>query len=141
MNICKPILLLLTSLSLFACSAETLSGMESQPIALAQIQKQWHLIGIDGQTISPGINSTFQVDKQSRVAGKLACNNFFGTLILQDNRLKVDPMGSTRMMCPKPMNEIEMVISSVFNDWSDIQLTANKLILSGKKHTLTYKAN
>jgi len=50
-------------------------------------------------------------------------------------------MGSTRMMCPKPMSEIEMVVSSVLNGWSEIQLSENELTLSGKIHTLTYRAN
>lgn len=141
MSIFKQLALLLISLSLFACSTTTVSSMESQHIALTQMQKKWRLVRINGQSINPEINSTLNVDPQAQATGKLACNNFFGTLILKDNSLKIDPMGSTRMMCPKPMSDVEIIVSSVLNDWSEIQLTSSELTLSGKTDTLTYRAN
>ncbi len=139
MSFAKQLPLLLILFSLSACSAVPAGSRESQPVTLAQIQKQWQLVAIDGQAIDSGINSTLRVDTQAQAAGKLACNNFFGTLILQNNSLKMEPMGSTRMMCPKPMDDIEMVVAGVLNDWSEIQFSAAELTLSGKKHTLTYR--
>lgn len=141
MKIFKQISLLLISLSLFACAAKTVNSMEAQNIALSQLQKEWRLVSIDGQLIPPEISSTLNVDMQARATGKLACNNFFGTLALKDNTLKISPMGSTRMFCSEPVNAIEMVVSSVLNDWSEIKLAGSELTLSGKTHTLTYRAN
>jgi len=112
--------------------------MASKNIELAQIQKKWQLAGIDGTPVSAEINSTLEVDAQGQVTGTLVCNNFFGGLELKDNRLKIDPMGSTRMRCSGVMNDVEMILSSVLNDWSEIHLTGNRLSLSGEKHSLSY---
>jgi len=134
----KPLSLLIISLALFACSANIAKSMASKNIELAQIQKKWQLAGIDGTPVSAEINSTLEVDAQGQVTGTLVCNNFFGGLELKDNRLKIDPMGSTRMRCSGVMNDVEMILSSVLNDWSEIHLTGNRLSLSGEKHSLSY---
>ena len=135
----KQLSLLLISLAFFACSAKTADSMASKDIELAQIQKKWQLESIDGTPISTEINSTLEVDAQRQATGTLVCNNFFGRLELKKNRLKIDPMGSTRMRCPGVMNEVEIILSSVLNDWSEIQLTDNRLSLSGEKHSLSYR--
>lgn len=141
MKLFKQFSLLLISLALSACSAKTADSMASKNIAFSQIQKKWQLESIDDAPISAEINSTLMVDAQGQATGKLACNNFFGRLELKDNTLKIDPMGSTRMSCFGVMNQVEMIVSSVLNDWSEIHLTDNRLSLSGKKHTLSYRAD
>jgi len=140
MKIFKQIAIVLLSLSLFACSTTAVNSMEFKKIELSQIQKEWQLMSIDDQNVDPEINSTLNIDLQGQATGKLACNNFFGSLELKDNTLKIAKMGSTRMMCAAPINDVEMVVSSVLSDWSEIQLTENGLSLSGKLHTLNYRA-
>lgn len=151
MKLLKRLSLLFISLALFACSVKTAESMASknmisknrvsQNIALSQIQKKWLLESIDGTPVNAEINSTLEVDAQAQATGKLACNNFFGRLELKDNRLKIDPMGSTRMRCSGEMTQLEMILSSVLNDWSKVHLTENILSLSGKKHSLIYRTN
>ena len=113
----------------------------SQNTAFSQIQKKWQLESIDGTPVSAEINSTLAVDAQGQATGRLACNNFFGRLELKDNILKIDQMGSTRMRCAGVMSQVEMIVSSVLNNGSEINLTNNKLSLAGKKHTLIYRAD
>ena len=141
MNVGKRIALLLMSLSLFACSTTIVNSMASETITLSQIQKEWQLVRIDGQAINPEINSTLNVAAQARATGKLVCNTFFGQLTLKDNTLKITPLASTRMICPEAINDVETIVSSVLKNWSEMQLAAGKLTLSGKIHTLTYRAN
>ena len=130
-------ILLISSLSLFSCSAELSS--ESKKIELDQLQQQWLLIAINETPVTAKIESSLTVDAQAKANGNLACNRFFGTLELQNNQLRIAPMGSTRRMCEDKVNAVEKTVSTVLGDWSDIQLKNDQLILSGKKDTLSYR--
>lgn len=134
----KPVFL--TTLFLFACSAETTSNIEAQKskIEPVQIQQKWALVAIDGQAVDTQIGSTLAVAPDDNATGNLACNRFFGTLQLQENRLRIDKMASTRKMCEGEVNDIEMIVSSTLGDWSEVSLNGNKLILTGKRHKLSY---
>jgi len=121
---------------MFACSAPTTTN--SAIIEAQSLQNTWQLMRIDGEAISSAIDSTLSMDSEHKATGKLACNNFFGTVVLNDNHLKIDKMGSTRMFCEEQANEIEMIVSQVLNDGAEMQLTEDKLSLKGKQHTLTY---
>jgi len=132
-------LIFLSALFLFACSAETAnSEAENNQIVLAQIQQKWDLVAIDGQAIDTQISSTLAVASGGKATGNLACNHFFGTLLLQNNRLRIDHMASTRKMCQSAVNEIELIVSSTLSDWSEVSLKSNKLTLLGKTHSLSY---
>ena len=121
---------------MFACSAPTTTN--SAIIEAQSLQNTWQLMRIDGEAISSAIDSTLSMDSEHKATGKLACNNFFGTVVLNDNHLKIDKMGSTRMFCEEQANEIEMIVSQVLNDGAEMQLTEDKLSLKGQQHTLTY---
>jgi heat shock protein HslJ len=141
----KQLSLLLIALTIFSCSVKTADSMASKNIiakniVFSQIQKKWQLESIDGTPVSTKINSTLTVDAQGQATGRLACNNFFGRLELKNNILKVDQMGSTRMRCAEVINQVEMIVSSVLNNGSEVNLTNNRLSLAGKKHTLIYRA-
>lgn len=142
MKLFKMIPLLFTLLSLFSCSAETASSIAPEITAIepAQIQQQWLLVAIDGQTIDTRISSTLTVSAVNKATGNLACNNFFGTLQLQNNRLKIDKMGSTRKMCQSKTDEVETIVSAILSDWSEVLLNDNRMILIGKAHRLNYQA-
>ncbi|MFT5559850.1 MAG: heat shock protein HslJ, partial [Sphingobacteriales bacterium] len=125
MKFFKLLSLVFISLALFACSVETADRMSSknsvsQNITISQIQKKWQLESIDGTPVRAEINSTLAVDAQGQATGRLACNNFFGRLELKDNMLKIEQMGSTRMLCAGIMNRVEMIVSSVLNNGSEI---------------------
>jgi heat shock protein HslJ len=107
-----------------------------QPIELSDLQKEWKLVSIDSNMIKA--ISNLSVDAQAKATGKLACNSFFGTLELQKNKLRIDKMGSTRKMCEPEINTIEMMVSSTLSTWSEVKIDEQKLILTGKKHTLIY---
>lgn len=142
MKFLKLIPLLCLPLLLFSCSAKTASSVPPQTtlISAAQIQQQWLLVGIDGQPVNTRINSTLSVSTANKVTGNLACNYFFGTLQVQDNRLKIDKMGSTRKMCQPAINEVEGIVAAILSDWSEVQVNAQKMTLIGQAHRLHYQA-
>ncbi|WP_051303020.1 META domain-containing protein [Psychromonas aquimarina] len=142
MSLFKTAAVLSTSLFLFSCSTAATNNTDVSPavIELIQLQNKWQLVNIDQQAVDAEINSTITIDAQSKATGNLACNNFFGALELHNNQLRIEKMGSTRKMCRRQTNEVEMVVASVLADWSDIQLNEQTLILTGKEHKLTYQS-
>ena len=142
MKFIKLIPLLCIQLLLFSCSAQTASSSAPQTtlITAPQIQQQWLLVGIDGQPVNTRINSTLAVSTANKATGNLACNYFFGTLQIDNNRLKIDKMGSTRKMCPPPINEVESIVAAILSDWSKVQINDQGMTLIGQAHRLHYKA-
>lgn len=127
------IALLSVSTLLFACSNE---ANNIAPLALKDIQKQWQLTSIDGKTLET--ESTLSIDEQAKASGNLGCNNFFGVVELDTNKVRIDKMGSTRKMCEPQVNVIEMSVSSTLSNWSEVSIKDQQLLLTGDKHTLTY---
>jgi heat shock protein HslJ len=133
----KLITILLISISLFACGSN--STASTQSVAPVQLQHEWVLIDIDGQTIESAIQSTINISAENKVSGNLACNRFFGQLTQQGNKLKIAKMGSTRMRCKTEAMQIESSISNVLKDWSEASILESKLTLISKSHQLTYQ--
>lgn len=136
----KKLISALLPLALFACtstpSAET--SQEVAPIEAIQIQKEWKLIEIDGDTIPTDSKSTLHVDSKFKATGSLGCNRFFGTAELKENTLVVNKMGTTRRLCSEEVNEVEQAVSETLGDSSQVQVSETQLILKGKIHTLKY---
>jgi len=69
-------------------------------------ETEWKLVELDGKAEaafsaeSDTFNFTLTAEQHS-LHGVGACNRFFGNYSVgEDNRLKLDPMGMTRMACP-----------------------------------------
>jgi heat shock protein HslJ len=119
---------------LFACSN---ANTANTPAQASDLQQEWQLVSLDGNAVTGA--SSLKIDIDAQATGNLACNNFFGTLTLQDNKVRIDKMGSTRKMCEPAVNEVEMKVSSALSSWSEVQLQDKKLTLTGEVHTLVYK--
>ena len=91
-----------------------------------------------GLAIDADINSSLSIDDQEKATGNLACNHFFGSIELQDTRLRIPKIGSTRKYCQGPVNQVELLVTAVLSDWSEVQVTANTLTLMGSAHKLSY---
>ena len=130
-----PLVALSMSTLLFACSNESSINTQEkiQPI---ELQQEWQLVSIDN--IATKVFSSLNVDEQLKASGNLACNNFFGSLDLQENKLRISKMGSTRKMCEPDVNTVEMTVSSTLSTWSKVKISEKKLTLTGETHTLTY---
>lgn len=123
---------------LFACSNEPTAQTESaaQVVVLQDLQKEWQLVSIDNKKIES--QSSLMVDDQAKASGNLACNQFFGTIELHENKLRIEKMGNTRKMCRPEVTAIEMRVGSTLSNWSEVQINAQELTLTGDQHTLVY---
>lgn len=133
-----PIVVLTCSTLLFACSneANTAAKNEILPIQPQALQQQWQLASIDNAPIQS--DSSLNVDAQANATGNLACNNFFGAVELQDNKLRIEKMGSTKKLCEPAVDDVEMKVINTLSNWSEVQISDQQLTLTGLKHTLTY---
>ncbi|WP_354623004.1 META domain-containing protein [Psychromonas sp. MME2] len=103
------------------------------------MQQTWQLVSIDKQAVDKSITSTLNIAKNGKATGNLACNNFFGTFELQEKTAKIVAMGSTRKICLDLQNTVEQQVTTVFTDWSEVQLKDDSLTFIGQAHQLTYK--
>lgn len=68
------------------------------------------------------------------------CNQFHGQGKLSDGELKVKDMAMTRMMCADPqLNALDGIVSEMFKQGAQVDLTADQLTLATAEQTLTYK--
>ena len=68
------------------------------------------------------------------------CNQFHGQGKLSDGELKVKDMAMTRMMCADPqLNALDGIVSDMFKQGAQVDLTADQLTLATAEQTLTYK--
>jgi heat shock protein HslJ len=138
----KTISALFSLLLLLSCSGKTANiapPTAVAKIAPSQLQQQWLLTGIDGQPIAIGITSELTVSPLNKATGNLACNYFFGSAKLQSDLFKIDKMGSTRRACQGKAGAVEAIVAAVLNNWSEVQLNADRLTLIGKSHRLHYR--
>lgn len=135
----KILYILLATLTLVACSANSSSQSKDKASLKLQLQQQWQLVSIDNLAIKGDIKSTLDIDSEGKATGNLACNNFFGTLEVQEQSMRVHPMGSTRKMCLQLINDVEQRVMQVLAQWSTIQISNDMLTLQGAEHQLVYK--
>ena len=127
---------------LFSCTAPENVGGEhaaNHEISAEQLQHKWVLYKIDEQPISTRITSTLNISTKNKATGFFACNYFVGMIELQQDKLKINNMASTKKSCRAERGEIETIVSTVLNNYSQISLVENQLKLIGKSHHLLYK--
>ncbi|MEL3927116.1 META domain-containing protein [Aeromonas enteropelogenes] len=123
-------LILLAALALGGCAVATGSNM-------AQLQaSDWQLQGATGDTFTLHV-------ADGKVAGKGACNRFFGAITKQgDGVLALGPMGATRMMCIGDQMGKEMEYLQTLEKVASYTINGNQLTLSdaNKTELLTFNA-
>lgn len=136
MKTTKIMVLMLSSIILGACTNEV--PIEPQKIEIAKLQHDWKLTHVDNIQVATIINSSLSIDENNKSTGNLGCNNFFGEAEVSGNQLRIGKMGNTRKMCQSLQNDVEMDVSQVLSDWSDVLIDNNTLIIGNNKHSLTY---
>ena len=60
---------------------------------------EWRLQAIGSQAAMPQPAATLVFPQNGQVAGHGSCNRFFGTVEIERDRIKFNPLGSTKMAC------------------------------------------
>jgi len=137
MKTAKIMMLMLSIIILGACTAET--QIIPQKVNLSQLQHNWKLTHVDNIQLATIIKSTLKIDADNKTSGNLSCNNFFGEAEFVDNQLIIKNMANTRKMCGELKNSVEMDVSEVLGNWANVMIDNETLIISNRKHSLTYQ--
>jgi putative lipoprotein len=77
-------------------------------VALASLEgTAWLAEEIDGGGVAERVQSTLIFDAGQKVAGRAACNRYFGTYQQSDDVVEIKPGGMTRMACPPAVMDQE----------------------------------
>jgi heat shock protein HslJ len=105
-------------------------------------QTQWRLYVLNGQEIPENINVTLTLspegeNRESAVFGSAGCNRYSGTYSLEGDRLTINILAVTAMMCDASM-ETEDAFLAALQDELTFQIQYNRLILTSENNTLLF---
>lgn len=99
----------------------------------------WQLEQIDQQAINSQRPILLAIGERLAIKGHTGCNQFFGQGTLNQARLQINGLGTTKQLCPPEHRWIENAILSTLRESSKLQLTQDQLVIKGSKHTLVYQ--
>jgi heat shock protein HslJ len=135
MRICE-ILVAFTLVSLVACQGVTESGVRADQL----IDRSWALESVDGDPlVGAGPQPLLAFGDELKITGVAGCNRFFGQATLEGGRLVSGPLGTTRMACQPPRDELERKILAVLANGCEVGLEGDRVTLRGSDHTLVYR--
>jgi|SRR5690606_4113552 heat shock protein HslJ len=65
----------------------------------AELLGTWRLLTIGDEAVLESSAARIQFSAEGEVTGNASCNRFFGKYRVEQGRLTIGPLGSTRMMC------------------------------------------
>jgi heat shock protein HslJ len=106
--ISTTILSLFISILMTACATRT---GELDSTAMDELQNlpgtTWWVEGIAGRGVVDMSHTTIQFTKDGRAAGSTGCNNYFGSVEIDDSNITFGPLAGTRKMCPDALMDQE----------------------------------
>ncbi|PSW20698.1 META domain-containing protein [Photobacterium sanctipauli] len=136
----KKWLMALSAVPLFlmGCEAEVTQGFSEK-----NLQQSWVLTKVDGKDIQiaePRTVPGMAIDADLKVSGFSGCNRFFGQLeVTEGNKLRLNGMGSTKMMCIQDdQATVEAIMTQSLQEWNNAALENNILTLTSEQHILTF---
>ena len=99
MKILKIAALIATTVAVMAC-CPCRKGKSTAKNSLPLTQTRWQLVRLNAQNITPDENFEIVFHSDMSVNGIGACNRFFGKYTTDGGRIKIGPIGATKMMCP-----------------------------------------
>ena len=105
-------------------------------------QTQWRLYVLNGEEIPENINVTLTLspeaeNREGSVFGSAGCNRYSGTYSLDGDRLTINILAVTAMMCDASM-ETEDAFLAALQDELTFQIQYNRLILTSENNTLLF---
>lgn len=116
----------------------------NQPMETDLKLHRWVLESINGDALPAaqdhGKIPEMNFDEQMRVTGNNGCNQVSGQAVLRDGFFLIETMASTRMMCPPPWRDIELIVQAALTRESAISLDSDRnLTLRSADTTLVFR--
>jgi len=120
--------LFVVALLAFGCASATPTAPAG--VALGSLEgTAWLAEEIDGGGVAERVHSTLIFDAGQKVAGRAACNRYFGAYRQAGDTLEIKPGGSTRMACPPAVMDQEAKFLAVLELVRKARRDGDKLML------------
>ncbi len=67
----------------------------------------WRLESLGGAPVLDQVEATLSFPETGKVSGLGSCNQFFGSVKIEGEKISFGPLGSTRKACPEPISNQE----------------------------------
>jgi heat shock protein HslJ len=71
----------------------------THPVSFNLAGSEWLLKELNGSAVGDNSHATLKFPEAGKIAGNGSCNQFFGSVEVQGDTIKVGPLASTRMAC------------------------------------------
>jgi len=72
----------------------------AHPVSFSLSGSDWLLKDLGGSAVVDNSHATLKFPETGKIAGNGSCNQFFGSVEIHGDSVKVGPLASTRMACP-----------------------------------------
>jgi heat shock protein HslJ len=122
--------LLAVTLLAVGCTVAGPTAPPTAAVALASLEgTSWLAEDIDGVGVVDRVQAALIFDAGQKVAGRAACNRYFGTYRRAGDTLEIKPGGSTRMACPPAVMDQETKFSAALEAVRKARREGDKLML------------
>ena len=74
----------------------------------------WLAEDIAAQGVIDNLQTTLSFESENRVVGNAGCNRYFGSVLIDADKLEFGPLGSTMMACPEAvMNQEQRFLAAL----------------------------
>ena len=108
------------------------SAVPTPPSGVALVPLEgtaWLAADIDGGAVADRVQSTLIFDAGQKVAGRAACNRYFGSFQQSGDAVEIKPGGATRMACPPAVMEQEDRFLAALSAVKKARREGDKLLL------------
>lgn len=131
----KKIIILMTTLILFCISCTT---VEKTNTNMEITDSTWKLEKILNEKIEMNNITLSFITKDKKISGKSAVNNYFGGYESNENKIKINVVGLTRMAGPEKEMNLEQKYIETLAQMEKIEIKNNKMILEGNNKKLEF---
>lgn len=119
----------LASLALVLLAAAGCASSSAGDAALPEPGSRWRLARLGEQSALADVEVTLVFEEEGKISGSAGCNRYFGEARLEQGRLALGPIGSTKRMCLGPGMEQETRYLRALAEAERLERTAKQLIL------------
>ena len=116
----------LVAFGLGACSTAPEVGNTGDPEIY---DRNWVADTLEGRPVTPGVVSSLVIDSDGKVSGNAGCNDYFGSVIVDEDAMSFGNLGATSRACPAWVMGQEDRMLRVLDSTRGYRLEAQALLL------------
>lgn len=111
-------------------SKPTQTKAPANPGPAAPLQgTEWLAEDIGGRGVLDIVQSTLTIEGGGKISGSGGCNRYFGTVTVEDGKIKVGPLGATQMACVPAQMDQERKFLDALSNTRGYRIEGSKLTL------------